>query len=159
MSQHHKHHFTHCLNCGHALDENYKFCPNCGQHPTDGKTSFGHLLEEFFEGVFHLDGKLIKTLRHVFIPGKLTEEFFKGKHKSYAAPFQLFLVLGGLYLFLISKGLHESEENFKSFKERQKAGLIAQQVLQTTDSIAKTFDIYQKQQPVKTFTDFLLKKT
>ena len=157
--RHNEHHFTHCLNCGHALSKDFKFCPNCGQHPTDGKIPFSHLFSEFFEGVFHLDGKLITTLRHVFIPGKLTQEFFKGKHKSYAAPFQLFLVLGGLYFVLISKKLHETEENISSKLEHSKMASHLKFILSKEDSIYNTFGIYKNQPPVKIFADSALKKT
>ncbi len=155
---HHNYHYPNCLNCGHELAEHYKFCPNCGQHPTDGKTSFGHLVSEFFEGVFHLDGKLITTLRHVFIPGKLTEEFFKGRHKSYAAPLQLFFVLGGLFFVLISSKLHESEEKLQTKFENIKTFFLVKKILGTSDSINKTFDIYQKQPDVKIFADSVIKK-
>ena len=155
----HKHHYPNCLNCRHELAEHYNFCPNCGQHPTDGKISFGHLFLEFFEDLVHLDGKLIATLRHVFIPGKLTEEFFKGRHKSYAAPLQLFLVLGGLFFVLISVKTHKSEEKLQAQFDKRKTGFLMKQVLMTTDSINKTFDIYKNQSSVKTFADSVVKKT
>lgn len=156
---HHEHNFPNCLNCGHTLEKDFKFCPNCGQHPTDGKIPFSHLFLEFFEGVFHLDGKLITTLRHVFIPGKLTLEFFKGKHKSYAAPFQLFLVLGGLYFVLLSKTMHKGEENFSSKLERTKLASHLKFILIKEDSICNTFGIYRNQPAVKLFADSLIKKT
>ncbi len=155
----HKHHYPNCLNCHHELAEHYNFCPNCGQHPTDGKISFGHLFLEFFEDLAHLDGKLIATLRHVFIPGKLTEEFFKGRHKSYAAPLQLFFVLGGLFFVLISVKTHKSEETIQKKFDQRKTVFLTKQVLITTDSINKTFDIYKNQSSVKTFADSVVKKT
>lgn len=152
------HDYPNCLNCHYPLAKDYKFCPNCGQHPTDGKTSFGHLFLEFFEGLFHVDGKLFTTLRHVFVPGKLTEEFFKGRHKSYAAPFQLFLVLGGLFFLLISLALHDKDEEIKELFEREKTKYVVKNVLRTTDSINKTFDIYNSQSSVKVFANSVIKK-
>ena len=157
--RHNKQHYPNCLNCGHTLAEHYHFCPNCGQHPTDGKISFGHLTLEFFEDLLHLDGKLIATIRHVFIPGKLTEEFFKGRHKSYAAPLQLFLVLGGLFFLLISTKTHESEEKIQKKFEQKKSVYIMKQVLISEDSLIKTFPIYQERAAVKQFADSVLKKT
>lgn len=103
MSHHKGKHTPYCLNCHYPTAEHDTFCPNCGQKNTDGKVSLHDLVHEFVHSIFHLDGKFFTTLRHLFIPGKLTVEFFSGHHKRYAHPVQLFIVLCGLSLIFSGK--------------------------------------------------------
>jgi Protein of unknown function (DUF3667) len=101
MSNHHKQpHTPYCLNCHYPTAELDNFCPNCGQKPSNGKITMHDLLHEFLHNLTHFDGKIVSSLRHALIPGKLTLEFFKGHHKRYAHPIQLFLVIGKLYILL-----------------------------------------------------------
>jgi len=80
------------------MPETAKYCPACSQKYTTGRISIKDFLVDFFNDVLNLDAKLPKTFMALFIPGKLTTEFFKGKHKSYASPIRLFL-LSGVFLF------------------------------------------------------------
>ena len=120
--KHDKAHIPYCLNCHYPLAEYDSFCPNCGQKPTDGKTTMHDLGHEFMHSTFHLDGKLFTTLRHIFVPGKLTIEFFKGHHKRYAHPIQLFLVLGALVFGMVSSSLSqfEKKQEENTYKKRRK---------------------------------------
>lgn len=137
MSNQPKKHIPYCLNCHYPLAEMDSFCPNCGQKPTDGKTSMHDLLHEFVHTLFHLDGKFFTTLKHIFVPGKLTIEFFKGHHKRYAHPVQLFLVLGALLFGMIASSTNkwESWTQEKSYKSRRKVEEKA--FLRVIDSIGK----------------------
>jgi hypothetical protein len=81
------------------LAEFDSFCPNCGQKKTDGKTDMHELMHEFVHMWLHFDGKFISTLKHLFIPAKLTIEFFRGHHKRYAHPVQLYFLLSAFYIF------------------------------------------------------------
>ncbi len=122
MSHHPNKHIPYCLNCHYPLAEMDSFCPNCGQKPTDGKTSMHDLIHEFVHTLFHLDGKFFTTLKHIFVPGKLTIEFFKGHHKRYAHPVQLFLVLGALLFAMIASTTNKFEKQTeeKLYKSRRK---------------------------------------
>lgn len=103
--------YRYCHNCHYPLPPQAKYCPQCSQKYTDGRETFGHMIHEVIHTKFHLDSTFFNTLRYIFIPGKLTEEFFKGKHKRYAHPIRLFLVLGVLCFALIQGKLfhHKSE--------------------------------------------------
>jgi Protein of unknown function (DUF3667) len=119
-----------CLNCHYPLSEFDKNCSQCGQKPTDGKTTMHDLLHEIVHTLFHLDGKFFWTLKHLFVPGKLTQEFFKGHHKRYAHPVQLFLVLGALAFGTIVSKTHKAEEKINKSIEENKKSIYREQMLE-----------------------------
>lgn len=91
-----------CQNCQNTLPIEAKYCPSCSQKVKTGKVTIREFVQEFFDTVFNLDSKLFQTLGGLFIPGKLTKEYFDGKRKSYAPPIRLFLVMLVLLLTIIS---------------------------------------------------------
>jgi hypothetical protein len=44
----------------------------------------------------------VKTLTALCVPGKLTIEYFKGKHKSYYHPIRLYLVMSLIFFAILS---------------------------------------------------------
>jgi len=93
---------SYCKNCFHPLNTKNKYCSNCGQKNTDGKLTIGNLLSNLFSTVFNLESKFFTTLRDIVVPGKLTIEYFKGKHKSYFHPVRLFIVSTIILLAAVS---------------------------------------------------------
>ena len=87
-----------CPNCNNVFPKDAKYCPACSQKTRSGKVTVREYLSDFFDQVFNLDSKLFKTLGALFIPGKLTKEYFLGKRKSYAPPIRLFLVMVIIFL-------------------------------------------------------------
>ena len=93
-----------CMNCGAVLHGPY--CSNCGQKVTDLKQSFWSFLMEYLANAFQLDTRLLPTLREMVIhPGRLTQEFFKGRINSYVHPlkmnmFMLVIVIAMVALFM-----------------------------------------------------------
>lgn len=79
-----------CLNCGSPLVEDKNYCPECGQSRREITLSFWRLVREYFASVLNLDGKLFQSLRHLFVPAMLAEEFVKGRRVSYVHPGRLF---------------------------------------------------------------------
>lgn len=95
-------HEKHCYNCDTVLSESDKFCSNCGQKHTTGKISVWEFVYDFFKNVLNIDAKLPKTLTKLFFqPGRLTSEFFRGKHQSYLKPTQLFVFMTVLCFTII----------------------------------------------------------
>jgi len=90
-----------CASCGSALQD--KFCHACGEKQLDPHHDFSvrHFLEETFESFTHLDSRVIRSFKYLFIrPGFLTAEFVAGRRVRYMKPVPLFLVAGLLfYLF------------------------------------------------------------
>ena len=93
-----------CLNCHHPLAPDAKYCHQCAQKNTDGKVTFLEMLEEFSDTVFNLDSRIFRTIGLLFIPGKLTSEYFKGRHKSYVHPLRMFL---GTTIFLLAAATYK----------------------------------------------------
>ena len=153
---HPKQHIPYCLNCHYPLAEFDSFCPNCGQKPTDGKITIHDLLHEFTHTLFHVDGKLFTTLKHIFIPGKLTLEFFRGHHKRYAHPVQLFLVLGAVFLFMLSFFTHGLEEKVKKKIEESKQKSEKRRLIANLDSSARQMTIYKQNASARQAIDTLL---
>ena len=93
-----------CMNCGTVLHGPY--CSNCGQKVTDLNQSFWSFLMEYLANAFQLDTRLLPTLKEMVIhPGRLTQEFFKGKINSYVHPlkmnmFMLVIVIAIVALFM-----------------------------------------------------------
>ena len=86
-----------CLNCHEQLPATATFCPNCGQKATTGLISLKEFIQNFIDNVFNLDSRIVQTLKWLFIPAKLTQEYFKGKHKTYYHPIRLYLVMSIIF--------------------------------------------------------------
>ncbi|MFK8009608.1 MAG: DUF3667 domain-containing protein [Saprospiraceae bacterium] len=93
---------TTCRNCQTAMPEQSLYCPKCSQKNTDGRIPILSFVKDLLENLFSLDSKLLKTSLGLFIPGKLTNEFFKGKHRSFATPSRLFLASAILFFAMVS---------------------------------------------------------
>jgi hypothetical protein len=103
----------HCYNCNSELSESAKYCSSCGQKHTTGKVPVYEFVYDFFKNVFNIDAKLPKTIVYLlFLPGRLTIEFFKGKHKSYLKPAQVFVFMTLLCFALISFRANNFDTNF-----------------------------------------------
>ena len=74
------------------MNDGARFCHNCGQNTKDKKINIRALMSDFLNNFFSLDFIFFKTLKALFIPGKLTEEYFKGRHASYLSPWRLFFI-------------------------------------------------------------------
>lgn len=86
-----------CLNCHEQLPSAATFCPNCGQKATTGLISLKAFIQNFLDNVFNLDSRIVQTVKWLFIPAKLTQEYFKGKHKTYYHPIRLYLVMSIIF--------------------------------------------------------------
>ncbi|MCA6240290.1 MAG: DUF3667 domain-containing protein [Phenylobacterium sp.] len=94
-----------CANCGAILQG--RFCHACGQSADLRKRSILHLAWEAGESLFHLDGRLARTLPLLFFrPGKLARDLIEGRIARYTPPFRTFLVALLLYIFAAESLIH-----------------------------------------------------
>lgn len=91
-----------CRNCGVDMPAQSLYCPKCSQKNTDGRIPIFAFIQDVFENILNFDSKLFKTSIGLFIPGRLTNQFFKGKHKSFAMPSRLFLMSAILFFTMMS---------------------------------------------------------
>lgn len=97
-------HATICENCGAALGGHY--CHQCGQSAHNPLHSFAHAMEEVFESFWHLDGRIFRTLRELFLPGKVARGYLAGHRVRYIPPLRLFVILSLLTFFVGKLTLH-----------------------------------------------------
>lgn len=89
-----------CENCNTALQGHY--CHRCGQSAHNPLKHVGHAIEEVFESFWHLDGRIFRTLRDLWVPGRITQNYLKGRRVGYVQPLRLFVILT-LFTFFIGK--------------------------------------------------------
>lgn len=115
------------------------FCSNCGQKYTTGKITLMSFIGAFFNDVFNLNSKIYRSLWALFIPGKLTNEFFKGKHKSFAPPLRIFIVASIVYalgLTAVVKQVKTLNQNFERANKWERVRIVDKlDSLQTNDLI------------------------
>jgi hypothetical protein len=92
-----------CKNCKASLEGKELYCWNCGQKTKDIKLNFWHFISEFFSTIFNIDNKFFQTVIKLFIPAKLTIDFFNGIRKKYHHPFRIYFVSILLLFFIISR--------------------------------------------------------
>ncbi len=109
-----------CLNCGHLIPDDARYCSSCGQKYTTGLISLKDMFSDFFQNFLNLEFAIFPTLRDLFIPGKLTIEYFKGRHKTYIKPIRIFFLSTLVLIAAINFSIHyeEIDDNFyEEYKE------------------------------------------
>lgn len=107
-----------CPNCGAVLAG--RFCHDCGQNSDLRKRSILHLAWEAVEGLFHLDGRLARTLPLLFLrPGVLARDLMEGRLARHTPPFRTFLVALLLFILAAEAALHTSSDPAQASAGRQ----------------------------------------
>lgn len=100
-----------CHNCHYPLSRHGDYCPRCSQKYGDGRITVWALIKEYAESFLNFDSTIFLTIGHLFIPGKLTNEFFLGHHKRYVSPLRIFVIMAIFHFavlgFLGTSGFEE----------------------------------------------------
>ncbi|MCD9005816.1 DUF3667 domain-containing protein [Luteimonas sp. XNQY3] len=99
-----------CENCGTPLHGD--FCHACGQSTHSPVRNVAHAVEEVFESFWHLDGRIFRTLRDLFVPGRIAERYLGGQRVRYVAPMRLFVILTLLTFFVAKFVVHDAMQDF-----------------------------------------------
>jgi hypothetical protein len=103
-----------CANCGAELRGPY--CHRCGQSADRHHRSLPHLIWEAIESLFHLDGRLLRTLPDLFFrPGRLARDYMEHRIARHVPPFRTFLVALLVFILAAEHATHETT----SANERQ----------------------------------------
>lgn len=157
-----------CPNCGTWMAEDQgEYCPGCGQKYTTGRVTVRELLQDAFEAIFNFESKAYQTFFQLFIPGKLTQEYLKGRQKSYISPLRLFL-LTAIFHFAVLAYLADyharpalQQITRQQNKEAYRSGFVVEldsvltktqsqdfsedsQVEAAFDSVRQAMDVYRK---------------
>lgn len=93
---------TTCKNCETDFDEDFKFCPYCGQKKDDELT-LGVLFYNTISNYFSFDARFFKSYIPLMIkPGYLAKQFVGGKRLLYLHPAQMYLFISVIFFFLFS---------------------------------------------------------
>jgi hypothetical protein len=88
-----------CANCNALLEG--PWCSKCGQKQSDLDPTWHDLLHESIHEFLHLDGKIFRTARKLFLePGELTAEFLRGRRARYIGALRLYLAFSVLFFLL-----------------------------------------------------------
>lgn len=91
-----------CLNCKTITVGRY--CHQCGQENVEFHENIWSLIRHFVEDIFHFDGKFFNSLKYLITrPGYLSQEFLRGRRKSYLHPIQFYIFTSTVFfLFFYS---------------------------------------------------------
>ena len=140
-----RHEENHCLNCENQLSEEDNFCSRCSQKRTTGRISFGQLVLQFFEDTINWDARLFRSIRDLFFPGRLTNEYFKGRHVPYWQPLRLFLFMAALQMVVVSSTFNKVNSSVQKANESVKQDVYNYLLLRQLDTL--------KQDVVKDFSN------
>ena len=102
-----------CPNCKTLNLESDSFCRNCSQKVHLGLNSVWRMISEFFTNIINYDSKLFSTLRGLFFPGFLTEQYLAKKRVPYLTPMRLFVFLMfALFAIVSIQGFEKLGINF-----------------------------------------------
>jgi len=160
MSQHvHEMVPKRCPNCDTWMSEEGEFCPGCGQRFTTGKVTVSELLRDAFEAVFNFESRAYKTFFHLFVPGRLTNEYFKGRHRRYVTPLRLFLLTAILHFAVLAYIANElGGEAMRKIEMTQSQQAFHSQFNQEVDSLTSHIeqDQFEGDEQVSAAFDSLL---
>ena len=101
-----------CKNCVKNFNDNYKFCPHCGQK-SDDKLTLGILFYNTISNYFSFDARFFKSyIPLMFKPGYLPNKFIEGKRLLYLHPAQMYLFISVVFFFLFSFITRETTQEF-----------------------------------------------
>lgn len=105
------HNGSNCKNCSYeiAIEENYKFCPKCGQSLDTHRINFHYVTHELQHGILHVDKGILNTGKALFTkPGIMVREYLEGKRKNHFSPI-IFIVILCTLLTLIKHYVYNDD--------------------------------------------------
>jgi hypothetical protein len=92
-----------CLNCGEVLTGQH--CAHCGQRAKVRVLSLWGMTRDLLGDLLEWDSRIWRTLRPLaFSPGKLTQEYLRGRRASYTPPFRMYLILSVAFFLIATLG-------------------------------------------------------
>lgn len=124
-----------CENCATLLQG--QFCHACGQSSHNPLRNLGHAIEEVFESFWHLDGRIFRTLRALWSPGRLANSYLDGHRAPYVAPLRLFVILSVLTFFLAQYAVSFGEREADGSESQSSAEVKARNAFADAETAAE----------------------
>jgi hypothetical protein len=93
---------TDCRNCAETLPDGAGFCSACGQSTRVFTRPWLEVSRELLSELFDLDGRMLVSLRLLLTrPGRLADEFNRGRRAAYTSPLRMYLLISLLFFFVL----------------------------------------------------------
>jgi hypothetical protein len=89
-----------CANCEATLTGPY--CHECGQRAAPLLGPFREVAGPLVRDMADVDSRVVRTLRALAIPGRLTQEYVAGRGAAYLPPLRLYLIASFVYFLILS---------------------------------------------------------
>ncbi len=142
-----------CRNCETDMESTQLFCNQCGQKYITGKITLASVLSTFFSELFSLDSRIYRSFIALMIPGKLSVEFFKGRHKSFAPPLRIFFVSSIVLIAALSHFFNKG--GLTDIDHKELAYLNRSAIVNEIDSLQKTLQAPFKEESTTKAIDSL----
>ena len=111
-----------CPTCGEMITG--QFCPSCGEQKYNRHSfSFRHFAHHAGHELFHLDSKILSTVRYLFSrPAFVTAEYLAGKRSRYVNPLRLYLLSFAVAMLLTST--YHPTLDFKTIANADRTGKL-----------------------------------
>ena len=91
-----------CKNCEKKLEDEFKYCPGCGQQHKEKVVHFKQFILDFLGDYFTFDSLIIRSVRPLlFSPGFLTNEFIAGRRVRYIPPLRMFIFISIIFFLVL----------------------------------------------------------
>ena len=96
-----------CKNCEQEFNENFNFCPHCGQQAKEDLT-VSVLFYNTITNYFSFDARFLRSfIPLMFKPGFIAKQFVMGKRLRYLHPAQYYLFVSVIFFFLLSFNIRD----------------------------------------------------
>ena len=102
-----------CPNCSGLMQETDRFCPHCGQKRFVGRVRMRDFIRAFLAKAFHINNKFLLMSRHLFVPAKVSLDYFSGKIKRYPNPLQFFFI--SMFIAVLLSSNMDSDDPLVNF--------------------------------------------
>ncbi len=94
-----------CLNCDTPLEDQL-YCPTCGQKARLKNLSLKYFLSSFYVAFLDFDKKILRSLRDIWVPNKISADFLEGGRRTYVNHLRFFFICLAVTFSLIALNIN-----------------------------------------------------
>lgn len=95
-----------CLNCDNSLQDEL-YCPICGQKASIRNLSLKYFFSSFMVAFLDFDKKILRSLKDIWVPNKVSNDFLKGGRKTYVNHLRFFFICLAVTFGLIALNMRQ----------------------------------------------------